>query len=52
MKVCSILQGLSLSPVTLDLRRPLFAANQLYVALSRLSVPENTEIKDVLTILM
>jgi len=44
-------QGLSLSPVTIDLRKSLFAENQLYVALSRLKVPENTTISEVLTIL-
>jgi ATP-dependent exoDNAse (exonuclease V) alpha subunit len=50
-------QGLSLSPLTLDLRTTrfpnnrLFAENQLYVMLSRLKVPEGVEIADVLTIL-
>ena len=44
-------QGLTLSPITLDLTRNLFAENQLYVALSRLSIPANTKIGDVLTIL-
>ena len=44
-------QGLSLSPITLDIRKALFAEGQLYVALSRLKVPEDTEIADVLCIL-
>jgi len=33
-------QGLSLEEITLDLRVPLFAENQLYVALSRVKSPE------------